>query len=883
MSGTAPPIVAGSTIGAAFAEVVAAAAAATPAVIDADGPLTYGDLDTRSAAVAAAVREAPPQPGPALVLADHGADAIVAMLGCARAGAAYLVLDQRAPEAVWRTVVARHGARVLLAGAGFAGRARSLDASAPVVDVAARTIGTDPNRASGAPAATGAAVGSYTPASVSFTSGTAGVPKAVVHSHRSVLANARRYGSSVGVRATDRFVVVSPLATVAAATPVYTGLLHGAGVVLFDVHAHCPGGFADVVAAAGGTIVHVVPAVLAHLAEPPAGGLPGVRLVALGGDRLLGADVERARAWFPRARILHRYSTSETNQIAARTIAADDDISTGVVDVGRVCAWMHVRVLDSDGRACAPGVAGELSVAGPTLALGYLDDPLRTSERFVDGPNGREYRTGDRARRLADGRLELLGRADDVVKVGGVRVDLAALERTLIDVRGVDAAAVVAADHPVKLTAFVTGDVRAIEVRADLAGRLPAAQVPGRVVVVAALPVTGRGKVDRAALADVAAATTGPPYAAPVGATEVAIAAAFAQVLGIDDVGRDDDCFALGADSLAGAELAAAITVRIGCSVDVETLLARPTPALLAAWARSPTSRAAGDRAAAAVVPVASGPADRPVAVLFSGGSGAHLDGVAQLARALRARRCVAVRPRGFAGRARPDRTVSAMAGSARGAIADSGLAGPLVLVGHSVGGTVAVETARQLAAAGQEVVAVVLLDTRAVTANVVASRRLRADLRRALAVNRTWRADRGLGSSWPRRAYWVPRYLWRRLRRRWLAASAGLVPRRDAAQHRAFEAVVKEAVRRWVDTDCPVPVVLVRARWAAGADATTTRAVAADLGWGQVLARSPVVVEVDGDHDGLTTGRFAISTAAAIDAALDDLARRAAVPPRRP
>jgi acyl-coenzyme A synthetase/AMP-(fatty) acid ligase len=225
-----------------------------------------------------------------------------------------------------------------------------------------------------------------------------------------------------------------------------------------------------------------------------------VRLVSLGGDRVLPEQLAAARSVFPDAVLLHRYSTTETYWIAGHALAPDEPLPDGLTPLGRPVPWLTVEIADESGTPVANDDVGEVLVTGDHLALGYLGDPERTAAKFHDGPAGRTYATGDRARRRADGVLEFVGRTDDVRKVRGVLVDLAAVERALAALPGVETAAVVSSDRAAGtgLTAFVTGpDIRPARVRADLAEALPSAMVPARILAVAELPLTPRGTIDR--------------------------------------------------------------------------------------------------------------------------------------------------------------------------------------------------------------------------------------------------------------------------------------------------------------------------------------------------------------------------------------------------
>jgi amino acid adenylation domain-containing protein len=836
-----------------------------PALITPAGTATYAQLRSRAEAVASVLLAEPafsparwPDARPALVLARHDEAAVAAMLGIAAAGGCWLVLDPSAPAGYLERIVARHGSGLMLADRRHQDRAAALVGTSGSV-VLADAAPVDGPTADRRPAV---AVDPWSPLSVSYTSGTSGRPKAVLHSHRNIAQNALSYGRAIDAGPADRFLVTSPLASVAAATPLFTALLGGGTACLVAFPEHGAGGVARLADTAGVTVAHVPSATLEALAAARPQGLPGVRLVSLGGDRLLPHQVQAARTAFPRATLLHRYSTSETNWIAGHRIEPDDPLPDGPVPLGVPVPWADVSVVDASGEPVRDGEAGELVVRGDHLALGYLDDPELTAERFAE--DGRAYRTGDRVRRRPGGALEFAGRRDDVVKVRGVLVDLAAVERALRSVGDVREAAVVAiGGDRVEVAGFVVGDgLRAWQVRAVVAASLPAAMVPAQIVVLPELPLTARGKVDRDALR--AMGVGRPPFAEPADGLERAIAGEVASVLSVEPVGRDDDVFALGADSLATAELIERLEPVLGRALRAADLLEHPTPALLAQWSRV-AADAGPDRRHARLVKVADGPVDRPIAVMFTGGGGGFVAGMSQLARAMSPRRCYVVVPRGFDHRGPADRTVPRMARSAATAVRSLlavEVVRSVVLIGHSAGGTVALETARQLRGAGVEVRLVILLDTLALTERVKQVRSMGPDIRYNIRTGTRIRAERGQGTSAARKAFWALRLPLRRLQRRWLAATAGTLPRSGQSQVRAFHALIKVATRRWVDGPYEGRVHLVRA-----SDASTDpRGSAADLGWGEVLREGLTTSSTTSGHSRMTTGANAVTTAAEID-----------------
>lgn len=238
------------------------------------------------------------------------------------------------------------------------------------------------------------------------------------------------------------------------------------------------------------------------------------------------------------------------------------------------------HVLDHALQPAPPGVPGELYLSGDGLARGYLDRPALTAERFVAGPGGtRLYRTGDRARWTPDGRLELLGRIDDQVKVRGVRIEPSEVEGVLESCPGVvSAAAAVRGD---RLVGYVTGTATADEVAAHAAAYLPPGMVPQTVTVLDALPLTPNGKLDRAALPD--PAWTGGPGRPARTPAERAMRDLFREVLGVPDAGVDDGFFDLGGHSLLAARLAVRIRETFGVRLPLGTIFESPTAAELAA------------------------------------------------------------------------------------------------------------------------------------------------------------------------------------------------------------------------------------------------------------------------------------------------------------
>ena len=600
-------------VAAAFADVAEERMEAV-ALIDSTGEHSYGVLSDRLSAIAAVVDEHAVGPSPVGVLAGHDADAVASMLGVARAGRSFLVLDPYAPSAYRAQIVARHGVSAVIAATAHRSEAAMLAPEAMVIDLGA----VRPTASSQVPVDPGQSVAVWS------TSGTSGRPKAVVHSHRNVLHNALRFSAAIDAVPDDRFLATLPYPFVASGTPTFAALLSGATAVVHDIRQP---GSADLLSVAQehqATIVFLTAGLITSMAGAAGGRTAhGVRLVVTGGDRLSAEQVRTIRARFPEATLLHRYNTSETNWVAGLVIEPETLPAAGSVPIGWPMPWVQADLVDASGSVVVGVGQGEIAVRGEHLALGYLDDPDLTAERFATLADGREYRTGDLASRGPDGMLSFLGRGDATVKVRDVLVDPARVEEVIESCEGVRAAAVVpwqAPDGATRLSAFVAArGTRAHRIRQRLLDRLPLAMMPATIEIVLDLPLTAMGKVDTALLAARAAASPRADYVEPRSPEEERLAAIFARILGVDKVGRDDDFLALGADSLAVAELVVATEHELGRSIEISSLLAHPTPAGLAALAGTRPLRSRRD---SHLVEVCRGAADRPPVLLFPGAGG---------------------------------------------------------------------------------------------------------------------------------------------------------------------------------------------------------------------------------------------------------------------
>ncbi|HEY0640001.1 MAG TPA: amino acid adenylation domain-containing protein, partial [Pseudonocardiaceae bacterium] len=489
-----------------------------------------------------------------------GPDQVTAVLGVLAAGGVYVPVGVDQPPARRDTILAAAAAVAVL--------------TADVMDEARGA----------APLAEPVAVDPDDLAYVIFTSGSTGVPKGVETTHRAALNTVDDITTRYGVGPYDRVLAVSALDFDLSVYDVF-GLLGAGGTVVCvaederrDAHA-----WAELVRRHRVTVWNTVPALLDMLlVAATAEDLAHLRLALVSGD-WVGLDLHpRLTAVRPRCRLVALGGATEAAIWSNAHEVTDVPPHWRSIPYGRPLRNQRYRVVDAEGHDRPDWVPGELWIGGVGVAEGYRGDPERTAEKFVRRDDGRWYRTGDLGRYWPDGTLEFLGRTDHQVKLRGHRVELGEIEATLGGHPHVAHAVAAVVDGRLA-AALVTRDERA-EVAAWLAERLPHHMVPERFVALDELPLTANGKVDRAAvtrlLADAApaGAETHEPPRTPA---ERLVAEVWSEVLGRSLVGRDDDFFALGGDSVLATRAIARLRAA-GAGVRLRQLFAAPRLADLA-------------------------------------------------------------------------------------------------------------------------------------------------------------------------------------------------------------------------------------------------------------------------------------------------------------
>ncbi|HLE84042.1 MAG TPA: amino acid adenylation domain-containing protein, partial [Thermoanaerobaculia bacterium] len=586
----------GGAAGLLHAAVLARAAECPDAVaVEAEGEaVSYGELAGRVLRLAAALRQRGVGPEvPVGVCLEPSVARVVALLGVLAAGGVYLPLDPAHPEPRRRRLLER-------AGAGALVTLRRHWSDPPAVLVVLPPEAGAPEAEPGSPRVE---VGAPMPqpgsaAYLIYTSGTTGEPKGVAVGHGPAASHMATMTRYFGIGPGDRVLVIASPVFDVSLEQLLPVLAAGGTAILGPRELPAPGELKRRLAAAAVTVCNLPPAYWQAWVEDPTPPPASLRLFTAGGEAMPAVPLARHGTGVgPAGRLVNAYGPTEAvvtatcSEVSAPAPGAG--ASPASVAIGRPLAGRGARVFDAAGEPVPPGVPGELHLGG-VLARGYLGGPAATAERFVpDAHSGRAgarlYRTGDRVRWLSGGELEFLGRLDDQLKVRGFRIEPGEIEAALRAHPRVLEAAVSAVGEggARRLIGWVAprpGDALEPEaLREHLAERLPSYLVPARLELLDALPRGASGKVDRRALAArPVAAGAQPAGRAPATPLEKLVAAAFAEVLGLGEVGAEEDFFGLGGHSLAAVRLVARLRESTGVELALPRLFAAPTVAAVA-------------------------------------------------------------------------------------------------------------------------------------------------------------------------------------------------------------------------------------------------------------------------------------------------------------
>ncbi|SFT34355.1 Acyl-CoA synthetase (AMP-forming)/AMP-acid ligase II [Geodermatophilus amargosae] len=680
----------------------------------ADGSLTFGELYQRVLALSAELVEAvealPGTPSVG-IWAEQDTTSVAALLAALTTGTPCVELDITLPEARLAEIAQRADIGIVLADDA---RREAAAALPGVVEVR----GLLPTREAPAEPVQRGVTGD-TPACLLFTSGTTGAPKGVVYTQRTVLAGSYNSRDALRITPADRVALVFPISFAAGLIVMTMGVLNGATTCIRDPRVHGVADAVDWIQSERVSLLACAPSLLRALSSALADGqvLPHLRIVTTAGEKIFGQDVLDIRPHLgPHASVVNWLGSSETQALSTFEVAADDPVPPGVLPAGRALPLHVFEILGEDGAVLPVGEPGILHITSEHHAAGYWKDKEQTAEKFLPLPDGRvRVRSGDRATLDEDGVLRLLGRADDAVKIRGYLVEPAEVEvalRSLPQVRDVVVRAQPDERGLDRLVAWVVpdpagGTASPAVLRSGVARRLPAYMVPRDVVLLEELPRNERGKVVAAALPPVPERPTPVPPATP---TEAALEPIWGRILHLDHVGRDESFTALGGDSLAVEEMLASVTSHLGVELATADLAERPTLTEFAALVAARSADPSGRRTSNVVRLRTTG--TRPPVFCFAGAGGAAA-AFSPLAGALGPDQPVyALQVRGLEDRGVPDWTVGQAARRYLRQLEEIAPEGPVVLVGHSLGGLFALAVAHLLRQRGREVVDLVLVDT---------------------------------------------------------------------------------------------------------------------------------------------------------------------------
>lgn len=538
------------------------------AVVQGGRAISFAELDRGAAGLAARLTAAGAGPGrPVLLLCGRTPDFVLGLLAILRTGAAFVPLEPDTPAERLARIAAISAAAVVLA-AGVAP-----DLGLPVLGFRE----TDAFAATHvSPSAVPTAIHPSLPAYIVFTSGSTGEPKGVCVPHRAIASYVRGLLQWLRLPGEGSMAMVSTVAADLGHTVLFGALCSGRTLHLLDAdEARDPLLFHAAMSKAAVDVLKIAPSHLESLLIPgrDAAAMPRQVLI-MGGEPCSATLVARLRAARPECRLVNHYGPTETTVgVLTEQIAPDP---SEPIPLGRPLPQATAWVLDADLNPLPPGAAGELHIGGVALADGYAGRPAMTAERFIPDPFGspgaRLYRSGDRVRHWPDGRLQFLGRVDQQVKIRGFRVEPGEVEAALRGIDGVRQAAVIVRHdrNGPQLVGYVVGTPDPAALRTLLRQRLPEAMVPAHIVPLAGLPVTANGKLDHKALPQPAVA--GAPSAPPSTATERTVAAVWCDVLGVGQVGRDDDFFDIGGHSLSATRVVSRLRQILSAPVPLRSL-----------------------------------------------------------------------------------------------------------------------------------------------------------------------------------------------------------------------------------------------------------------------------------------------------------------------
>jgi amino acid adenylation domain-containing protein len=705
----------GQTITGLFEAQVARTPAAT-ALVCAEQEWSYGQLNQRANQLAHQLRAQ--GVGPEVIVGvcvERSAEMVVALLGILKAGGAYLPIDPAYPRERINFMMADAGMALLLTQAELAQR---LELNRAGQALPAILLDREWEQLAARPTANLAPQSQADNlAYLIYTSGSTGRPKGVAIEHRSAVALLHWAKHVFPPPLLDGVLAATSICFDLSVFELFLPLSCGGRIILVENAL----ALAALDEGAAVSLLNTVPSVAKELLRSE--GLPAsVRTVNLAGEALSRELVEQLYQQAGVTAVYNLYGPSEDTTYS--TFALMQAGETNRPSIGRPIWNTQAYVLGRRLELLPPGVAGELYLGGAGLARGYLRRPELTAERFVPHPYSAEpgarlYRTGDRARYLADGNLEYLRRLDEQVKLRGYRIELGEIEAVLRRYPGISDCAVLVVERSAgepQLTAYVVSEADGAAVNSGewqryLQQQLPEYMVPAQYVRLGELPLTANGKLDRRALAllePLGGTHSEREYVPARDLMEQKLVQIWEDVLKVKPIGVKDDFFQLGGHSLLAVNLMARIRSSLGQKLPLSDLFQGRTIESLAQLLRKgnqPTD------IHPALVEIQSGGSEPPLFCVHAvGGTVFSYIGLAQHLGSQRP--FYGLQSKGLDGKHHPHLSVEEMATYYIDAVTSVQPDGPYLLAGWSMGGIIALEMARQLRKHGHEVARLLLIDS---------------------------------------------------------------------------------------------------------------------------------------------------------------------------
>jgi amino acid adenylation domain-containing protein len=555
--------------------------------------LTYDQLNRAANRLGRAILTGSPSGDePIALLFKHGSALIAATLAVLKTGRPFVQIDDQLPQARAARLIEDAGARAIVTDSEHYRCSRELAGGEAIV------VNIDTLKEDLADSNLGLAIAPSAIAYINYTSGSTGEPKGVMSDHGSELHSILVKAKALAITPSDRISLLRSH-NVGATSDALLGLLNGAALYLLELKVAGLAGLADWLIGGQVTVFTCVASVFRHALRnlDHNATFPSVRLVHLGGEALFQSDIELFKQHFiDGCRLVNRLGISETKTASYFIIGKNDIVDEPVVPVGFALDGYEIAVLDEAGKPVAPNTVGEITVKSRYFSRGYWRRPELTQAKFLTDPAGSDARiflSGDLGYLRPDGCLVHVGRKDLQTKVSGHRVELAEVESALLEIAGIEQAAVAARqqrDGSARLLAYVVlrggAAMTVSQIRGALQEKLPDYMIPAAFVQLARLPMTRSGKIDRRGLPEARPSRDAldVPYAAPRNQLETVLGRLWCEVLQLEKLGSADDFFALGGDSLLANGIVARVNQLFALTQPLKTLFATPTVAQLAAW-----------------------------------------------------------------------------------------------------------------------------------------------------------------------------------------------------------------------------------------------------------------------------------------------------------